>query len=433
MRVLKSVLLDLALGIFLIDLGIAQNYQNVTEILNNLDINLIGAGARAEGFGGAFIGVADDATSIVWNPAGLATLERPEASVVARTIAQKAEFSDTQSPEYNNTQNVGQVTLNFGSVAYPLRSGGSNVVLALAYQQQINLRKVFKISNDFDIENTGSANTMSPAIGIRLMPVLSVGVAANFWFGKLDQSQTSNYTYLDSLGNPYANEYHFTSSGTLSGTNVVFGVLVDLSELQSPIPLKLGVSCKTPFDLKLTGTENYHYSPPPFDTTGNTTQTIEMPLMLGFGVSYRIGDNLTVAADYEIRQFKDKKLVFHDDLGNNNTGPVSEANSNLNQLRIGAEYLVVAKEGVFPLRVGYRTVPTVLANMNPSYDADGNYHPNYSSEVSGTAFSIGTGFISNRFALDAAYTYTSYTQSTGPTSQIKYSSGVISASLIVYF
>ena len=42
--------------------------------------NFIGTGARARGMGGAFIGVADDATAISWNPAGLATLEKMEGS-----------------------------------------------------------------------------------------------------------------------------------------------------------------------------------------------------------------------------------------------------------------------------------------------------------------------------------------------------------------
>jgi len=48
----------------------------------NINWNLTGAGARAAGFGGAFIGVADDATAISWNPAGLTQLIDPEASAV---------------------------------------------------------------------------------------------------------------------------------------------------------------------------------------------------------------------------------------------------------------------------------------------------------------------------------------------------------------
>ena len=44
--------------------------------------NPVGSGARALGMGGAFIGVADDATAASWNPGGLIQLETPEVSVV---------------------------------------------------------------------------------------------------------------------------------------------------------------------------------------------------------------------------------------------------------------------------------------------------------------------------------------------------------------
>lgn len=40
----------------------------------------LGVGARALGLGGAFTAVADDATAIFWNPAGLAGLEKAEAT-----------------------------------------------------------------------------------------------------------------------------------------------------------------------------------------------------------------------------------------------------------------------------------------------------------------------------------------------------------------
>src|SRR5437773_9002924 len=39
----------------------------------------IGVGARAAGMGGAFVGVADDATALYWNAAGIARID-PEKS-----------------------------------------------------------------------------------------------------------------------------------------------------------------------------------------------------------------------------------------------------------------------------------------------------------------------------------------------------------------
>jgi len=49
-----------------------------------LDFNLNGSGARAAGLGYAFTGIADDATAISWNPAGLTQIYGMEASAIAR-------------------------------------------------------------------------------------------------------------------------------------------------------------------------------------------------------------------------------------------------------------------------------------------------------------------------------------------------------------
>ena len=62
------ILLLLCVGLVaIVSFGVAQEDWNVT-----------GAGARAEGLGGAFIGLADDATAISWNPSGLGQLERTD-------------------------------------------------------------------------------------------------------------------------------------------------------------------------------------------------------------------------------------------------------------------------------------------------------------------------------------------------------------------
>jgi outer membrane protein OmpA-like peptidoglycan-associated protein len=66
------LLMALILGVGLL-LGAAPNAQAVNSSSNHLAPYLrMGTGARALGMGGAFVGVADDATAAYWNPAGLA-------------------------------------------------------------------------------------------------------------------------------------------------------------------------------------------------------------------------------------------------------------------------------------------------------------------------------------------------------------------------
>ena len=56
-----------------------------------------GAGARALGLGGAFIAVADDATAVSFNPAGLAQLLNPEVSFVTRGLQRNVAYQDFET------------------------------------------------------------------------------------------------------------------------------------------------------------------------------------------------------------------------------------------------------------------------------------------------------------------------------------------------
>jgi len=383
-----------------------------------LDWNITGAGARAEGFGGAFIGVADDATAVVWNPAGLSQLERPEASVVTKFISESLDYTDNTDPSQNSSESQSHFALNFGSFALPLKAGGNNIVVAVAYQRQLDMygrSKTVTSSYTEDYESSGGANTITPGVGVSLSPVISVGASANIWL--------SSYDITDKLA-ILGTDYTQTVNGTFSGFNFVLGGLFDFSGLKSPVPLKLGVSLKTPFNLKIDQAFKTSPAIPSYEFNDvNATLTAQMPLMLGFGGSYRIGENLTLAADYEMRGYGSKQFT-QDVNGMQSTGQMSDSKKNLNQFRVGAEYLVVTDAGVFPIRAGFQTLPTVLAD----YDANGNPI----DQVVGNGFAVGTGFISGTFALDLTYSRNSYDQGdTYTTTSI--SKSMITGSVIVYF
>ncbi len=117
----KKVLLFMFLVLFCLNLGA-------------IDWNISGAGARAAAMGGAFIGVADDATAITWNPAGLTQLYRPEVSLVARFIAENYQYDSSFYDD--NVDNQSHFIVNFASAAYPLLNG--RIVAAIAFQKQLD-------------------------------------------------------------------------------------------------------------------------------------------------------------------------------------------------------------------------------------------------------------------------------------------------------
>ncbi|MDD5260083.1 MAG: hypothetical protein PHD29_08955, partial [bacterium] len=48
-----------------------------------------GAGARSLAMGKTFVGIADDASTTYWNPAGLATLAKPEITALYASLYEK--------------------------------------------------------------------------------------------------------------------------------------------------------------------------------------------------------------------------------------------------------------------------------------------------------------------------------------------------------
>ena len=340
--------------------------------LSAIDWNITGAGARAAGMGGAFIGVADDATAITWNPAGLTQLYRPEVSLVTRYILENYKY---ESSYYDGSaDNQSHFIVNFASAAYPLLDG--RIVAAIAFQKQLDWYSGW--DSDEDETADGGANTIIPGIAVRVLPILSIGFSTNIWMGN-SVKETSDFYY--------GFEDNIERTITFSGFNMAFGLMADLNNLQNPIPLKMGMMMKTPFDLGVEVDADYENYP-----DLNYKNTVDMPIMMGFGVSLRIGDNLTVSTDYEIRAYGNSKINY--DLGG--TSNLSDNETNLNQIRVGTEYLIVSDFAVIPLRVGFKTVPTLRANGEgpPEYWE-------YKDQVVGTGFSFGTGLIFEKIAIDA--------------------------------
>lgn len=337
----------------------------VVQVGTTADFNITGAGARAAGMSGAFIGVADDATAVVWNPAGLATLDRPEASIVTRLVTNDTDvdWENSWNEIYDDeTKSENHNILNFASVVYPTVIDERPIVFGAAYQQQIDLNL------DENTRTTeGGVTTITPAVGLQLSPVISIGAVANICGGTYDLKYKSDGR---------------ESSYDFSGFNLGAGLLFNMEELSNPMPVSIGVLARFPYTLKQEGTSNdFEY---------------DMPLMVGIGAAFHIGESLTIATDYEMRKYSDSDDFEFD----------------LNEFRIGAEYLLVNDLGVFPLRAGYKTKPTMETDYKVGALVVGDdvyflYHPQ-DDQISGSGFSVGTGYIAERFGIDVAYTLSSY-------------------------
>lgn len=382
------------------------------------DWNITGAGARAEGLGGAFIGLADDATAISWNPAGLGQLERSEFSIVGRWIGEQYKYDNPARQSVNYTINQSHFTYNFASIAFPLHAGKVNIVPAVAFQKRLDSFQEYNLSDE-EYSASGGANTITPGIGIKLHPMIYLGASVNIWLGNFKNTSTDKST------NPFSVD---DNSGSYQGMNFQGGLLIDLEGMKTPVPIKFGATVRTPFDLEVEG--NYTWrTGTHVDRQGDFKNTVQAPLMWGIGASGRIGQNLTLAVDFESRLYGDRKIYRTTGGTPIDTIKLSASEKDLNQIRVGAEYLVVTSVGVIPLRAGFQTSPTLRANW------DVNDKPE--SQVSGTGFSVGTGFIGGAIALDVTYSQTNWEQkfamTTTNTATSTYLSQTVTMSAIIYF
>ncbi len=103
----------------------AQNTD--IESLSGLQFNFGNPGARSLGMGGAFLGLADDASAAEANPAGLTILRRPEVSLEVRNYQEQQLF--TTSGTFPNLTRTAfshysqRVEPTFFSFVYPIKKG----------------------------------------------------------------------------------------------------------------------------------------------------------------------------------------------------------------------------------------------------------------------------------------------------------------------
>jgi long-chain fatty acid transport protein len=357
------------------------------------DWNLTGQGARALGMGGAFIGICDDATALSWNPAGLAQLDRPELSGVFKMETHSNYWSPKSYTQGTTTYNLDyknsntHFVVNFMSGAFPLKVAQRNLTFALAYQQQLD--SYFSSSDStYKEEQTGGAYTISPGLAYQIMPQLALGAAVNIW------TSSANDHYVTK---PTAT-FDYTRKTPYSGLNFLFGAHAKFK------PVRLGVILRTPATLK------YHYDysgtmpswfVPRLPVTGEYKQ--KLPMMFGFGMAVDPTQNFTVSADLDFRPYSNMEVLDSADVKD-----TTAHFPNITQIRLGAEYLLMLHQAIVPLRVGFRTDPKTYYGWVVKTDTVGGiiYRKDVQGkQVTGTAFTFGTGVAVKHFELDGAFEF----------------------------
>lgn len=178
------------LAVVAIALARAAAAQTNSEVNAGIQFNFSEPGARSLGMGGAFIGLADDATAAYTNPAGLTILSQPEVSLEARNWGFTHVFTDRGrldgSPTGVGVDNVAglrngaaenDVTgLSFLSVVYP--HPRKSWVLAIYRHELAHFEADFQAQGAFLTGGLLSDSRLYPTANHLRLEIVNLGLSA---------------------------------------------------------------------------------------------------------------------------------------------------------------------------------------------------------------------------------------------------------------
>jgi len=383
---------------------IAALFVSSIALANGLNLN--GFGARAAAMGGAFVGLADDFTSIFWNPAGMALAGKKTFGFTGDVIIPSGTYSMemfgmtlVDSKTKSNIYPAGLVSY-FHPITESL-TAGIGVYSPSGIGAEWPGMDFAAISNGapYKWESFIGVISISPGLAYKINEQFYVGATLNINYGIFKMSQHAGEATVPIPIPPYSATFdlgQFEESSTGWGLGATFGVLVKPSEMFS-----LGATLRTPNKINFSGdTKISKLSTMGFPNESGFEREVTSPMWIAGGVAFNPTPELTITAD---AQYTDWKKI--DVLKAEYTDPIFQAflqaggsdememhwESKM-QLRFGAEY----RFGDLAVRGGYYWDPSPAPNktMNvliPSFDFN--------------AITLGVGYARNGFNLDFGLEY----------------------------
>ncbi len=371
-----------------------------------------GAGARAEGIGGAFTAVADDATAVSFNPAGLGQLLQPEISLVGMTYRRELDnrnfISTDQIPPLNLSDSLARDQRSlptFASVSVPTKFLGKNLVFQLSWQRVFDLGQDTKqaiqetdpagiIPAKFlaqHIRQKGQVDVWSAAAAYDFSPRFLVGVSFNSWRGLWNFQSKSDESLLP-LPNSETEFAQIQEDDRLQGSNWNIGVLWR-SEMLNVGAVYRG-SFAARFNSRMTAQSNVEGNQLPALFTAS--YQLHWPETYGAGLAFRPHQQWLFALDWTRTRWSQAAFIPQGggldnlnffDLRAESQTPDAET------LRFGMEYLLFAGNSVIPLRVGAFKEPQPTAD---SISGEGRVFRGYT---------LGIGWKVRALSVDLAYRF----------------------------
>jgi long-chain fatty acid transport protein len=332
---------------------------------NGLSLNSVGPKSLA--MGGAFLGLADDATSLYWNPAGLANQESSANLFLSDVIpigSYKTTSTDFGYPAGMFDVDAKTKTNHYISPNIFINHRINNLALGFGVYVPAGLGTEYDGKDLLPLSNGKEEKWMTKIGVINFSPAaaynfnkFSLGIAMNIMYGSFEINRPSNVT-IDADGDgtpetPTSFQYSETSTGL--GYGVTISGLFHITKT-----ISLGTAFRTKTTVKMKGdAENLAMMGAGGPSKSDFTRDVAWPMWFGAGLSAKPTDRLTINADFQFSQWSDSEDKFKTDFDNQVWSAVTGATGDdtfklewkdATQIRFGMEYKTSDK---LALRCGY--------------------------------------------------------------------------------
>jgi len=350
--------------------------------------------------GGAFISLANNPNAILMNPAGLTQLSRIQASFITQFNFDARQYS---SPDQSGRKVTSSPDPHFAfpgaAVVLPLKLGSRQLTAGLAYHKIINPVSHYQETEFFygggridEIQDyTGGVHAIAGALGVEIIPQISVGVNYHYLFG-------TNRYHLK-IQSPYADKrvyFKFEDEEEMSGGFLRVGLLL------KPIKwILLGATVTPAWTYSSKELEERFQITDFILDTGWVTEyyetseaflselKVEIPLVYHVGIAIHPFSTLTLAASYELNEWQKATLKLDGQT-------ISNSLETVDAFHCGLEYRTGNERIQVPLRVGYYT------NALPQRDQffEGAY---YGGQIERNFYTLGCGIYWGKYLVDFSY------------------------------
>ena len=262
-------------------------------------------GAVAMAMGGAFVGLANDATAIFHNPAGIAFLEGTQVSAGVTLIFPNSTLSmpdiDLVNPAYAETYDqVSQVF--YPPTFYITHKFSDKIVAGFGFFAPYGLGTEWPNPTTFPLRYISTKANMqtlmfNPTIAYKFNDNLSVGVGVSYIYSSLDLDLTYLLD-LTAIPPPVGPLGYYDVPITVENTTGTAWA-VNAGVLYKGEKFSLGFNWRGGFTIDYDGDLDLDMSnvPIPLPENGTVVAPFSFPHVLGIGAAFNLSDQLILTAD----------------------------------------------------------------------------------------------------------------------------------------